>query len=107
MNYSSDLTNVIKQLRKEFEDYLYTVMESYGYSRDDVMKLGEEGRFTGLLHTDLNNTRATFDIDGVPLFIATSKTIWDEIDWGKATVERGIQYYITPEEWKERKGEKE
>ena len=101
--YTSGLRDYLDTMVKDFDNYLRSVFESYGYSFDELMKLYDEERLTGMAHTNHQTFDRTviYRIDGIDLFKATTYTRWIDTDF-TAKVEYKIEYFVKPEEWKER-----
>lgn len=112
----SDITNTInKQISEELDAFLFSQFKLYGFSKDEVTRLLEEGRITtepynppayrvGGIRDDFSTT---FKIDGEKLFSIQAVYNFDDLHFTINSRFETCEYHITFEEWKERKGEKE
>lgn len=60
------ITTAINSLAKDYDKFLEAQFARYGYSIEDLERLGKEGRLTKFDAGNSDNT--IFCIDGVPLF---------------------------------------
>lgn len=94
-----------KQVTNGFDEYAFHQFQQYGFSREDVRRLGENGRlkmrpyrkFYGIPFIELNNAR-TFILDDEPLFSIHMEQCTDYINL-KILANFKVEYHIRPEDW--------